>query len=217
MSIFEAIEQGDAELARELVADDPVQAVARDSSGVSALMLARYRSQLEIVRALLDAAPEVDVFEASALGLVERLEGLLAEDPGRAKARSADDATALHFAAFFGQSEAARLLVEAGADVHAVSPTFGDVTPLHSAAAADSLEIVKLLVEHGADVNVRQQGGFTALHAAAQNGDDAMREYLLEHGADPDAATDDGRTAADFTAGRGSRTILTRSGEAAVR
>ena len=199
MSIFEAIEQGDAERAKELVAADPLQAVARDPSGVSALMLARYRSQSEIVQALLDAAPDLDVFEASALGVVERLEALLAEDPARARARSADDATALHFASFFGQPKAARLLVEAGADVHAVSPTFGDVTPLHSAAAADSLEIVQLLVEHGADVNARQQGGFTALHAAAQNGDDAMREYLLDHGADPDAATDDGRTLADFS------------------
>jgi adenosylhomocysteine nucleosidase len=184
MSIFEAIVAGDAERARNLVAADPLQAVARDQQGVSALMLARYRSQTEIVQALLDAAPELDVFEAAALGIVERLEQLIDEDPSKAKARSADDTTALHFAAFFNQPACSRLLLEHGADVHAVSPTFGNVTPLHSAAAADSLEIVRLLVEHGADVNARQNGNFTALDAAVQNENEELQAYLLEHGAE---------------------------------
>jgi ankyrin repeat protein len=77
-----------------------------------------------------------------------------------------------------------RILLEHGADVHAVSSTFGNVTPLHSAAAADSLEIVRRLVEHGADVNARQNGGFTALDAAVQNGNDELRSYLEERGAE---------------------------------
>ncbi len=158
--------------------------MARNEQGVSALMLARYHSQTEIVQVLLDAAPELDVFEAAALGVVERLAALIDEDPSKAKARSADDTTALHFAAFFNQPACARLLVEHGADVHAVSPTFGNVTPLHSAAAADSLEIVRLLVEHGADVNARQQGNFTALDAAVQNENEALQAYLVEHGAE---------------------------------
>jgi ankyrin repeat protein len=184
MSIFEAIEAGDIAQARELVEADPLQAVARNEQGVSALMLARYRFQTEIVAALLEAAPELDVFEAAALGVVERLEQLVDEDPRKAKARSADDATALHFAAFFGQPECVRVLLEHGADVHAVSPTFGNVTPLHSAAAADSLEIVRMLVEHAADVNARQNGGFTALDAAVQNENEELCRYLEEHGAE---------------------------------
>jgi ankyrin repeat protein len=184
VSIFDAIESGDSARARLLVEADPLQAVARNEQGVSALMLARYHSHTEIVAALLDAAPELDVFEAAALGVVERLEQLVDEDPGKAKARSGDDTTALHFAAFFGQPECVRVLLAHGADVHAVSPTFGSVTPLHSAAAADSLEIVRLLVEHGADVNARQNGGFTALDAAVQNGNDELRRYLEERGAE---------------------------------
>jgi ankyrin repeat protein len=184
VSIFDAIEAGDAGRARVLVEADPLQAVARNEQGVSALMIARYHSQTEIVAVLLEAAPELDVFESAALGVVERLEQLVDEDPSKARARSADDATALHFAAFFGQPECVRLLLQHGADVHAVSSTFGNVTPLHSGAAADSLEIVRLLVEHGADVNARQNGGFTALDAAVQNGNDELRSYLEEHGAE---------------------------------
>ncbi len=184
MSIFDAIESGDAARAAGLVAGDPIRAVARNEQGVSPLMLARYHSQTEIVATLLDAAPELDVFEAAALGVVERLEQLVDEDPGKARARSADDTTALHFAAFFNQPECVRILLEHGADVHGVSPTFGNVTPLHSGAAADSLEIVRQLVEHGADVNARQNGGFTALDAAVENGNDELRRYLEERGAE---------------------------------
>jgi len=184
VSIFDAIESGNAARVRELVEADPLQAVARNEEGVSALMLARYRFQTEIVAVVVEAAPELDVFESAALGVVERLEQLVDEDPRKAKSRSADDATALHFAAFFGQPECVRVLLEHGADVHAVSPTFGNVTPLHSAAAADSVEIVRMLVEHGADVNARQNGGFTALDAAVQNANEELRSYLEEHGAE---------------------------------
>jgi ankyrin repeat protein len=184
VSIFDAIASGDVTRARQLVDADPLQAVARNEQRVSALMIARYHSQTEIVALLLDAAADLDVFEAAALGVVERLEELVDEDPRKAKARSADDATALHFASFFGQPECVRLLLEHGADVHAVSPTFGNVTPLHSGAAADSLEIVRLLVEHGADVNARQNGGFTALDAAVQNENDELVRYLEGHGAE---------------------------------
>ena len=135
------------------------------------------------------------MFEAATLGDVDRLHELLHQEPSLVDARSPDDATALHFAAFFTQPDAARLLVDHGADAHALSPTFGNVMPLHSAAAGGSAEIVHLLLAAGADANARQNGGFTALHAAAQNGDAATVSDLLDHGAAVDPATDDGKTA----------------------
>jgi uncharacterized protein len=192
--LVQAVKDGDVTRVRELAQASPD---ARDENGVSALMLSRYHgAPPALTAALRDARTEIDVFEAATLGETEVLRELLDADATLANAWSADRATALHFAAFFGQPQTAALLVERGADVHAVSPTFGDVTPLHSAAAAsaESARIVHLLLEAGADPNARQGGGFTALHAAAQTGDNAMATDLLEHGADPTLATDDGRT-----------------------
>lgn len=165
---------------------------------VSALMQALYTGDTATVEELLAAGPELDVFEAAALGRVERLRDLLDADPDLVRAWSPDRATALHFAAFFRQPEATRLLVDRGAELEAVSPTFGDVTPLHSACASGERESARILLEAGADPNARQQSGFVPLHAAAQNGDEQLAQLLLARGADPEAATDDGRTARDF-------------------
>ena len=161
-------------------------------------MLAVYRGDSEEVERLLSADPELDVFEAAALGRVERLRELLDADPELVRARSVDDGTALHFAAFFRQPAATRLLLDRGADLEAVASTFGNVTPLHSACASGERESARILLEAGANPNVRQQGGFTPLQAAAQNGDEELARLLLARGADPGAATDDGRTARDF-------------------
>jgi ankyrin repeat protein len=193
--LLAAITDRDDARVRELLAWDPTLADARDDSGVSALMLSRYHGAPDATKAIRAARAELDVFEAATLGDVDRLHDLLHEDSSLLTARSPDDATALHFAAFFAQPETSRLLIDHGADVHAVSPTFGNVTPLHSAAAGGSAEIVHLLLEAGADPNVRQNGGFTALHAAAQNGDLVMTRDLLDHGAEVDPSTEDGRTA----------------------
>jgi len=193
--LLAAVKDGDGGRVRELLAADPGLANARDENGVSALMLSRYHGAHEAAAAIRAVRGELDVFEAATLGDVDRLHALLHEDPSLLDARSPDDATPLHFAAFFAQPQTAQLLVDHRADVHAVSPTFGGVTPLHSAAAGGSAEIVHLLLAAGAAPNARQNGGFTPLHAAAQNGDESMARDLLDHGAAVDVATDDGRTA----------------------
>ena len=165
---------------------------------VSALMQALYTDDTAKVDELLAAGPELDVFEAAALGRVDRLRELLDASPELAQAWSPDRATALHFAAFFRQPEATQLLVGRGADLEAVSPTFGDVTPLHSACASGERESARILLEAGAEPNVRQRDSFTPLHAAAQHGDEELARLLLARGADPEARTEDGRKPRDL-------------------
>ena len=162
-------------------------------------MAAVYRGDQARVDELLAHGPELDIFEAAAVGRADRVEQVLDADPGRISAWTEDGFTPLHLAAFFRRPETARLLVERGALIDVVARNEQwQVTPLQSAAAAREEETAALLLERGADPNARQRGGFTALHAAAQHGDAPFVALLLAHGADPALAADDGRTAADF-------------------
>ena len=196
VELIAAVKGGDAARVIELVSAEPTLSNSRDVDGVSALMLARYRFDRAVTDALLDGAPELDVYESAALGYSDRLRQRLDEDPSLATARSTDGFTALHFAAFFGKPEAARILLEAGARVHEYAESEIRVQPLHSAAAGRHLEVCRLLLAAGADVNARQGGGYTPLHAAAQNGDPDMVELFLSAQADPTATTDAGETPA---------------------
>lgn len=214
--IFEAIAAGNVDRVRNLIAEDAALAGARDAQGLSAVTQARYHGEDDIVDALLAAEPELDVFEAAAVGRVERVQELVDGDPALASAFSPDGFTPLHLAAFFGHPDIARLLVERGADTNAVARNPMQVMPLHSAAAARQLEIAELLVDHGADLNASQERGFTPLHEAALNGDVALARLLLERGADREPAAEDGRRAADFAAAGGHEGVLALLGNGEV-
>ncbi len=186
--LFAAIAAGDADTVRNLVAKDATLAGCRNEEGISARMLALYRGDVELLEALVDAGPDLDVFEAAGLGAEERLDELLAHEPALVHARAADGFTPLHFAAFFSHPGAARLLVERGVDVGAVAENPMKVQPLHSAAAASCGEVVELLLDHGADPNAKQQSGGVPLDAARQNGADDIVDLLIARGGDPKLA-----------------------------
>ena len=155
---------------------------------MSELMQAVYRGDEERVGELLAAEPELDVFEAAAVGKTDRLRELLDEDPALANAWADDGFQPLGLASFFGHGGAVRLLLERGAEANSASRNEMRVMPLHSAAATDDpdarYEIAKLLLDHGADPNTRQQDDFTPLMAADQHGDERLRLLLIEHGAE---------------------------------
>jgi uncharacterized protein len=154
---------------------------------MSELLQAIYRGDQARVDELLAANPELDVFEASAVGRTDRLRELLDENPDLANAWAGDGFQALGLASFFGHVEAARLLVERGAEVNSASRNDMKVMPLHSAAATSEpstrYELAKLLLEHGADPNARQQDDYTPLMAADKHGDERLRKLLVDHGA----------------------------------
>ena len=151
------------------------------------MLQAIYRGDQARADELLAADPELDVFEAAAVGRTERLRGLIDEDPALANAWAEDGFQPLGLASFFGHVDAARLLVERGADVNSASRNDFKVMPLHSAAATGDpevrYELAELLLQHGADANARQQDDFTPLKAADQHEDERLRALLIEHGA----------------------------------
>ena len=154
---------------------------------MSELLQAVYQGDQARVDELLAGDPELDVFEAAAVGRADRVGELLDEDPSLANAWAEDGFQPLGLASFFGQVETARLLVERGAEVNSASRNEMKVMPLHSAAATGDAEtryeLAKLLLDHGADPNARQQDDYTPLMAADQHGDERLRALLVEHGA----------------------------------
>jgi uncharacterized protein len=214
--LIAAVNDDDAARVAELVAADPTLASTRDRDGVSAIMRSRYRFDRATTDALLAVDPDLDVFEAATLGYIDRLRERLAEDPDRAMAFSPDGFTALHLAAFFGKTEAARTLLDGGAAVNVYSRNEQSVQPLHSAAAGRHHEVCRLLIAAGADVNARQRQGFTPLHAAAQHGDVELVELFLSAGADPTAPRDTGETPADTAEAAGHADVARRLREVAA-
>jgi ankyrin repeat protein len=135
---------------------------------------------------------ELTIFEAAALGRTDRVSQLLDDDPELAKAFGDDGFHALGLACFFGHVDAARVLLERGADVNVLSRNEHIQTAaIHAASASNEqgsgeetrYELVKLVLDHGADPNLPQAGGFTAMDAARQNGDKRVEQLLLDRGA----------------------------------
>ena len=118
--------------------------------------------------------------------------------------------TPLHEAAYWGNLDIAKLLLERGADVNAKS-SVGN-TPLYWAASRNNLDIAKLLIENGADVNAKDLNGMTPLHWAAHRGNLDIAKLLIENGADVNAKDSDGKTPLDRSASTNITALLRKHG-----
>jgi Ankyrin repeat len=177
VSIFELIEAGDARGARDLLADDPSLASARDDQGLSALMRASYRGGA-VFAAVREAEPELDPWDRIIVG---ESDGLPAPDVW-----SPDGFTPLHIAAFANNAAAAQALVDAGADVDAfASASFAPVTALGTCAFVGAVDVARVLLRAGANPTLTQVEHGSPLEAAMHNGHRelvALLFVLVAHG-----------------------------------
>ena len=149
-----------------------------------------------------------DIHDAAMNGDVAAITAAL--DAGAGIDESDGTATPLYYAVWMGHIDAAKLLIERGADVNAQTTlgpplmaavggtidllnlllerhadpnaAYGGEFALHAAITRDCLDCVKALVEAGADVNAKTEGGKTPLHLAKRAGQRKVADYLMSHG-----------------------------------
>jgi ankyrin repeat protein len=108
----------------------------RARNGDTALMIASYKGDVAMVKALLDKEAEPN-------------------NTGW---------TALHYAAAIGNDEIVQMLLDASAYIDAGSPN--NTTPIMMAARAGKILTVKLLLDSGADVTLKNDVGMNAIDLA---------------------------------------------------
>lgn len=201
-----AVAAGHADVVRVLVAAG-ADLSALTEHGRTPLHVA-LRSCPPMVAVLRELGAVVDAASAAYLDDVEQLRRELEAGTELSEPRAGD---LLSWAAYGGAENAARLLLERGADA--------DTGALHAAAGRSRAGLVRLLLDAGADVDRREPDtGRTALHAAVAGtspGDaPEVVRILLAAGADVDATTNDGASALDITRVAAARARRNDAGQA---
>lgn len=202
-ALFTAIQSGDLPGVERLLDVNPALAKASNEDGVTPTLFALYQNKPEIANRIAAIGAPLSIFEAAAIGNLNRVAELLRRDATLANAYTPDGFQPLGLAAFFGHLSVVEFLLIQGAEVNTPSKNSLRVTPLHSAAASQQLQITQALLEQGADPNLQQAGDFTAMHSAAQNGQLEMIQLLLRYGADPNAKTAQSLTPLDMAQEKG--------------
>jgi ankyrin repeat protein len=194
-------------------ANDPRTAVRRQviavlcdepSPDLSALRELIAESSEDEVLADLAARGNIDITAADICSRLQRGALGFVNGGGRRNGQEREpdggELTPLVYAARAGAIDAARVLLDAGADVNQVT-RYG-WSPLLAATQNRNYQMGKFLIENGADVNIANKGGWTNLYLATDNrnvegGDYPTRvpdmdhlEYiklLLDAGAEPNA------------------------------
>jgi ankyrin repeat protein len=171
------------DLAKRLVVKYPDDINARSGRMVSPLGAALYREHLQVAE-------------------------LLYEHGGDVCVRGDEEKTLLHFASQAGLPDAARWLLNHGADANAKVGNRG-WTPLLLAAWSKHLGIIQILLKHQADIHAQNSRGQVALHLAARHflpqlpSQVKVLRLLLDHGADVNARDNEGWTPLHHSSFRG--------------
>jgi len=182
---------GRAEIAR-LLLDAGARTDAR-WRGLTPLLLSVVTGWLDVASALVQRGADVEARDESGRTALHRtliasharvapIALLLMDHGARVDTEDAGGDTPLLAAARGGHVEAARGLIEKGADVRGRERDTGR-TPLHVVALSGYGDIAAALIAHGADVQARDGHGRTALDYALEHGNAAVAARLAAAGA----------------------------------
>jgi uncharacterized protein len=176
-TIFELIDEGDANGIRALLAADPGARDLRNDGGLSPLMHAVYQGRGPAFAAVLEAGEPSDPWDRLIGGYAD---GLPAPD-----AWTPDGFTPLHLAAFVDNVPAASALLAAGADPNVLATaSFARVTPLGTCSFSGALGVARLLLEHGADPHIGEDGVYTVEAEAIARGNEELARLIGTAAAD---------------------------------
>lgn len=132
-------------------------------------------------------------------GTAEVIAGLVAQGAQLNATMDKTGETSLHLAARYARADAAKRLLDAGADANAQDNT--GRTPLHAAIAADAMGVFQILLRNRVtNLNARMHDGTTPLILAARLAVEGMVENLITAQADVNAADNNGKTALHWAA-----------------
>jgi ankyrin repeat protein len=198
-----AVQRGELEKVRTLIAKDASLATSKDRHGISPLRTAVECHQRKIAEVLIAAGAELDIEEAAEFGDKARVAALLKKEPWLAKAPR----KALHAAARRGDVEIGKSLLDNRADPnldYGFSNVAGSFTPLSAAVQSRHFAFAKLLCEHGASTNAAGGKNHDSLcHLVVGFRSPRWTRLFLESGANPNAVDEWNLTLAHVAADRG--------------
>jgi ankyrin repeat protein len=204
-----------------LLLDHGLDVNARNRNGKTALQLACFWGNLDVVKHLIQRGANIhEVDKAKETLMAEVMSGgcgqsripgqhkeivrLLIENGADVNTKGGFGDTVLMFACEQGHLDLADFLLERGADINEVNnKVFLGRTALMGAAWYGQVEAVKLLLAHDADIDAADVRKETALFKAAYQGHAGVVGILLDNGADIHARDSRGNTPLLHAASRG--------------
>uniref|UniRef100_UPI00398E6BC4 serine/threonine-protein kinase TNNI3K isoform X2 n=1 Tax=Pristiophorus japonicus TaxID=55135 RepID=UPI00398E6BC4 len=157
-------------------------------NGFTALHLAAFKANAEVVTALLHGGADIQQVGYGALTALhiatiaahDEIVDILLQHGAFVNVQDAVFFTPLHIAAYFGHEQVTKLLLKFGADTN-ISGEVGD-RPLHLACAKGFLNIIKLLLTEASktDVNAQDNEDHSPLHFSCRFGHREIVRYLLQ-------------------------------------
>ncbi len=181
-----AIRAGYTELAEYLI-DKGANLTLQTNEKMTPIMLAVSHNRKEIEEMLIEEEIKKDVFTETIRGSIQDVMYYLAEDPNLIN-QYRGNFSLLHWTAYKGHYDLAKILIEKGADVEGHKKY---ASPLFWAVRYNRPDIAKLLIDNGADINAQNTNRQSVLFNSARV---EITRFLLANGANPEVIDKQGNT-----------------------